>query len=95
MGTQRKLIHNLFPQRDVLICRYTPLVLFGNPTFPYSVLHFMLLDGFILLFFSQLLKTPPLPLTEDYLASYFTERIEQSEENVHMLDHQVTNLLTG
>lgn len=53
MGTQRKLIHNLFPQRDIFICKYTPLVLFGNPTFPYSVLHFMLLDGFILSFLSQ------------------------------------------
>lgn len=44
----------------------------------------------------KLSKAPPqFFLTENDLAAYFTNSIEQSEENVHVLDHQVANRLTG
>lgn len=96
VSTQRQSIYNLFPQGDVFICRYKPLVLFVNFTFPCSILLSTVPDDFIL---GHLFSNSPKHLHHSCLqkrsCSLFHWEIEQSEGNFQNLHHQVTRLLTG
>lgn len=92
MSTQRELLHNLCPQ-DVLMCRYKPQCYLGILHFPSPFSFPQPWMTSYLATSSQISQSSSPILTKRILLPR-SLRDGPSEEDFHMIDHQVTYLFT-